>query len=190
MKRAGAGQPGFTLIELLVGLALTGLIMALIGAALPLGMSGAARTRALSDSTVQLRAVQSLLRRQIGEMPPWLVRDKHSEKLIFSGTSGQMTYPAYPPAAQGGGAVAPVILSVQRINNGDRLVYSATGETRELLVGASQIEFSYFGGAVWRDRWDDPHHLPQLVRIRVLQKPGAPAWPDLLIAPLTQPPPR
>lgn len=190
MNRGKAPQAGFTLIELLAGLALSGLIMALIGAALPLAMSGSERTRALSGAASQLRAAQGLLRRQIGEMPPLMTLQGRREKLLFSGTREQMAFPAVPLNVHGEGRAIPVTLSVHRSNGADTLVYSSGGETRELVQGAAQIGFAYYGAGGWRDSWNDPQRLPLLVRIEVRPQPGAPAWPEMLIAPLTQPPPR
>lgn len=190
MSRSKAPQAGFTLIELLVGLALTGLIMALIGAALPLAMSGGGRARVIADATTQLRAAQGLLRRQIGEMPPLMTLDGRRQKLLFSGAQGEMIFPAVPPGAAGDGRAKPVTLSVHRSNGADALVYSSGGETRELVQGAVHIGFAYYGAGGWRDSWNDPQRLPLLVRIQVRPQPGADAWPEMLIAPLTQPPPR
>lgn len=183
-------QAGFTLIELLVGLSLLGLIGLLIGMAMPLGMQAAERARTLGDAMSQLRAVQSLLRRQIGEMPPLLVRDGRGERLLFSGTAAQMSFPAYPVQALGPGGAQKVTLSVHRSKQGQRLVYSVADRERELVGGVEKIEFAYFDATGWRDDWDDPKRLPQLVRIAVRPQADRPAWPELVIAPLTQPLPR
>ena len=57
-------------------------------------------------------------------------------------------------------------------------------DVKELRVGY----FGYDVGAArttaptWRERWDDPHRLPLLIRIDVVPNRG-PAWPTLLVAP-------
>ncbi len=182
-------QAGFTLIELLVGLSLLGLMAVLIGIAVPLGINGAGRTQATSDDISQLRAVQNLLRNQIGEMPPMLTLDGRRERLLFSGDAGRMRFPAYPVQARGLGGAGEAILSVYRSKSGARLIYAFAGDARELVSGAKAIGFSYFDGSEWRDKWDDPKRLPPLVRITVNLQTGA-AWPELLIAPMSQPLPR
>ena len=183
-------QAGFTLIELLVGLSLLGLMAVLIGIAVPLGISGAGRTRTTSDDISQLRAVQNLLRNQISEMPPMLELEGRRERLLFSGDASQMRFPAYPVQARGLGGAGEAVLSVHRSKSGGRLVYTFAGNERELVSGAKAIGFSYFDGDQWRERWDDPKRLPRLVRITVNPQTGGPAWPELLIAPMTEPLPR
>ena len=58
-----------------------------------------------------------------------------------------------------------------------------------------ELKFGYYGvdaGAAvdeaptWRDQWDDPQLLPQLIRVDVTPEKGS-AWPTLVIAPREAP---
>jgi general secretion pathway protein J len=66
------------------------------------------------------------------------------------------------------------------------------GADASVLADAiASVRFGYFGrdpGAAdsvtptWRDRWDDPQRLPDLIRIDVAPLLGAP-WPTLIVEP-------
>lgn len=194
MTRAPA-QAGFTLIELLVSLTLLGLMMAMIGQALPLAMTGAARTSLLSDEIGAIQTVQNLLRRQIGEMPAIMAQDGYTPQTLFSGAPDALRFVANPVAAQGGGQPQIVDLTVMRKHAGAQLLYATMGETRALIADAQTISLSYFGPLTpgrepaWHESWKDSQHLPALVRIQVRPRAGALPWPDLVIAIMAGPPP-
>jgi general secretion pathway protein J len=190
-----AAQAGFTLIELLVSLALLGLMITLIGMALPLAMTSAARTSALSDQIGTVQATHHLLRRQIGEMPAFVTQDGYDRRVIFSGKPGAMRFVANPMAAQGGGGPRMIDLHIAQTGRGARLVYSSGDEKRDLVADAQRISFSYYGphargsDPAWHEDWKNAAHLPSLVRIQVQSKAGKLPWPDLVIAVWAGPPP-
>ncbi len=190
-----AAQAGFTLIELLVSLALLGLMITLIGMALPLAMNSAARTSALSDQISAVQTVQHLLRRQIGEMPAFVTQDGYDRRVVFSGKPDVMRFVANPVAAQGSMGPRLIDLHIAQTDRGADLVYASQDEKRDLVVDAQRISFSYFGprghgsDPTWHDRWKDTSRLPSLVRIQVQPKAGKLPWPDLVIAVWAGPPP-
>lgn len=192
--RAGA-QNGFTLIELLVSLVLLGLMMTLIGMAAPLAMTGAARTSALSDEYGVIENAQHLLRRQIGGMPAFVTQEGYAPKSVFSGKTDSMRFVADPVAAQGGSGPRMIELKVERNGSAMRLIYTAGGETRDLVANAERIGFSYYGAlspgraSAWQDSWQGAPRPPLLVRIQVYPAKGALPWPDLIIAVMAGPPP-
>ncbi len=194
MKRYSA-QVGFTLIELLVSLILLGLMITLIGMALPLAMTSAARTGELSDELSAVQTVHHLLRNQIGEMPAFVTADGYDRRPVFSGTQDAMRFVANPVAAQGNGGPQIVDLSVVRTGAVARLIYAAGNEKRDLVANAQSIRFSYYGprtrsdDAAWHENWKDVVHLPSLVRIQVQPNTGSLPWPDLIIAVMAGPPP-
>ena len=60
-----------------------------------------------------------------------------------------------------------------------------------LAEGVSAVRFGYFGrdpgsadavAPTWRDRWDDPQRLPDLIRVDVTAADGTP-WPTLVVEP-------
>lgn len=188
-------QNGFTLIELLVSLVLLGLMMTMIGMALPVTMTGAIRTSALSDEFAVLENTQHLLRRQIGEMPAFMTREGYRATSVFTGTPDSMRFAANPVAAQSGGGPRMVTLSAARKGAVMRLSYTAGGERRDLVANAERIVFSYYGAfapgksPAWHDNWNDAPHPPALVRIQVQRGRDDMPWPDLVIAVMAGPPP-
>ncbi len=191
----GSSQSGFTLIELLVSLALLGLMMSLIGLAVPLAMKAAGRTSMLSDEISAIETAQHLLRRQIGEMPVYIIQQGYDRRVLFTGQPDRMRFPANPVAAQGHDGPRLIDLEIAPSGRGLRLVYTAGGEARDLAVNARRIAFSYYGAPekgkppAWHDGWKDTAHLPLLARIQIEPSAGALPWPDLVIAIKAGPPP-
>jgi general secretion pathway protein J len=71
----------------------------------------------------------------------------------------------------------------------------AGAEHSVLADDIREVKFAYYGlntGAAvdetpaWRDQWDDPQLLPQLIRVDVTPEKGLP-WPTLVIAPREAP---
>ncbi len=194
MSRASK-QAGFTLIELLVSLTLLGLMITLIGMALPLAMASATRISSLSDDVSAVQTAQHLLRWQIGEMPAFVTQDGYDLQVVFSGKQDAMRFAASPVLAQGSKGLQITDLSVMQADSGSRLIYSVGDERRDLVTNAQSISFSYFGlrargsNPAWHETWKDTSRLPSLVRIQVQTKAGTLPWPDLIIAIMAGPPP-
>ena len=196
MKRKAVRQSGSTLLELLVGLVLLGLMTGLLTLVMPLGITAAQRAGKTSDQVDALRSTHRLLRRQIAEMPPITFREAHEDKLLFAGAEDRMRFPVYPLAARLRHAPRMVELVVEKRRGDVALLYGYDEERRILTEGARAVRFSYFGRtgpdtpAAWQPIWKKPDRLPQLIRISVDRKAGEQPWPDLVIAPMTQRPPR
>jgi general secretion pathway protein J len=71
----------------------------------------------------------------------------------------------------------------------------ADAEHSVLADDIKELKFGYYGisntagideAPTWRDQWDDPQLLPQLIRVDVTPAKG-PAWPTLVIAPREAP---
>ena len=194
MTRAAA-QSGFTLIELLVSLTLLGLMMSLIGVALPLAISGNTRTSSTSAEISAIQTAHELLRRQIGEMQAIQSQDGYTRSLLFSGSAGAMRFAANPVAAQGSGGPQIIELAVAGAPSAGQLQYLMGDEWRNLVTNARSIRFSYYGAKArgsdpaWLETWKDSARLPSLVRIQVQPNAATLPWPDLVIAVMAQPPP-
>lgn len=188
-------QRGFTLLEMMVALTILGMMTVLIVTLLPAGITGAARVSAISGNIGQIRDVQQLLRRQLTTMPPLTRRDAHEDRLLFSGREQVLTFPAYPLSGQGG--IAPILITLRLQTREKRiaLLYLQGREERELLSGINDGEFSYYGvlppevAPRWHGAWSNSGRLPQLVRLTLRPADERQFWPELIIAPATQPPP-
>lgn len=188
-------QRGFTLLEMMVALTILGLMTVLIVALLPAGITGAARVSEISSGVGQVRDVQQLLRRQLTAIPPLTRRDVHEDRLLFSGQEQALTFPAYPLFGQGGIAPILITLRLQAQEKRTALLYLQGQEERELMSGISDAQFSYYGilppevAPRWHKAWTNSGRLPQLVRLTLQPAGERQFWPELIIAPATQPPP-
>lgn len=194
---------GYTLIELLVGLAILGMIAAMLVAGL--GASGlmAARARSDADALEPVAAAQMVLRGRLERLraAPKLTSARAiadiagaPQSLDFTGAPPDREMPdalfRYRLAMTGAGDVillsAPVIADEPDADAGPRRNWSAIA----LAHGATGLAIAYFGadplsGARgWQGHWFDRPQPPDLIRVRVTFPPGDRRhWPDLIARP-------
>jgi general secretion pathway protein J len=206
MARRGAA--GFTLIELTVALVLLALISSLLYGSLSLAGNSWNRGEAKSQQTGEMRLTEDFLRRTLGAQHPLRFHKVVDQPLYFLGTSDSLSYAAAVPGRAGGGMYYfRVALAGDR--DSSRLVlarvipdYAAqqlpdfgAADSTVLAESIASLRFGYFGRdpgsadsvtPTWRDRWDDPQRLPDLIRIDVTPATGAP-WPTLVVEPRVAP---
>ena len=198
---------GFTLLELSVALVLLALMASVLYGSLSLAGTSWDRGEARAQQTSEMRLTEGFLRRTLGAQHPLRFQKVVGKPLYFAGAGDSLSYAAALPGRAGAGmyyfriAVTP---------NGEssrltlaRLIpdYGATSppdfgsDFSVLADGIAEAHFGYFGrdaGAAntvaptWRDRWDDPQRLPDLIRIDVKPIHGAP-WPTLYVEPRLAP---
>jgi general secretion pathway protein J len=201
MRRATAG---FTLIELTVALVLLALIASILYGSLSLAGESWNRGEAKSQQTGEMRLTEDFLRRTLASQHPLRFHKVVEQPLYFLGASDSLSYAAALPGRAGGGMYY-FRVSVAGDQNSSRLTLSRVipdyaaqrlpdfgGADSSVLADAiASVRFGYFGrdpGAAdavtptWRDRWDDPQRLPDLIRIDVAPLVGAP-WPTLIVEP-------
>ncbi len=195
---------GFTLIELTVALVLLALIGSVLYGSLSLAGKSWNGGEAKSQQTDEMRLSESFLRRTLTAQHPLRFHKVVEQPLYFLGTRDSLAYAAALPGRAGGGmyyfrvAVVPngdssrltltrVIpdYAAQQLPSFDGADYSVLAE------GIAAVRFGYFGrdpGAAdsvtptWRERWDDPQRLPDLIRVDVTPLQGLP-WPTLIVEP-------
>lgn len=201
-------ERGFTLIEFTVALLLLALIAAVLYGSLSLAGMSWNRGEAKAQQTGEMRLTEDFLRATLTAQHPLRLHKAAGQPLYFAGTADTLAYAAALSGRAGAGmyyfqvAVAP---------NGDddsRLIlsrvipdYSATtvpdfgNDFSVLADGIAAVHFAYFGrdpGASilnnpsWRDHWDDPQRLPDLITIDVVPMKGAP-WPTIVVEPRISP---
>ena len=147
-------------------------------------------------------------RRTLGAQHPLRFHKVQDQPLYFLGTQDSLAYAAALPGRAGGGLYY-FRLAATPVDNGARLTLARVipdraetqlpdfsgAESSVLADGVAEVRFGYFGrdpGArddvtpTWRDRWDDPQRLPDLIRIDVKPVKGSP-WPTLVIEPKLAP---
>ena len=200
MRNRGAG---FTLIEVLLATALLAAGLALAFVTVRSAMTISQRGEAMAADNERMRAVQGLLRRQLGQAlrSPIEPSDPAREPLNFVGEAQRLRFVSEVPGYLGRGGSYVHDLQVVRDGQGVRLqlglvmvqegvqIEERPPRAPELLAdGLRQVTLRYRGmdettGAMgdWVDAWPDTRRLPVLVSVQVQPLRG-PAWPDLRVA--------
>src|SRR5689334_7242406 len=180
-------QQGFTLIELTVALVLVALIGSVLYGSLSLAGDTWNRGETKAQRVNEMRSAQDFLRRTLTSQHPLRFQKVVEKPLYFLGTREALSYAAALPGRVGGGMY---YFRLTASGENGRLTlarvipdYSAqavpdfgSAESTVLADGVSAVRFGYFGrdpnsadtvAPTWRDRWDDPQRLPDLIRIDV-----------------------
>jgi len=199
MIRGAARQNGFTLLELLIGMVLLGMMLTLLFGGLRLGSRSWDSGDQRADASAQLRAIQSFIRRELGQALPLRWKSQADTRLAFEGTSDTLKFVAPLPAQASVGGLYLLGLELENSDGGQRLIMKRVltdpatkdfssleqGEKSVLADHVEKMTIAYFGSATaegepgWQEKWDDPQRLPLLVRIQVELKDGR-NWPDLV----------
>ena len=195
-------ERGFTLIEMTVALVLVALIGSLLYGSLSLAGDSWNRGEAKVQRVNEMRSTEDFLRRTLTAQHPLRFKKVVDKPLYFLGTRDALSYAAALPGRAGGGmyyfrltvpgdqgrlVLARVIPDYAALTLPD----FGNAETTVLAEGVRAVRFGYFGrdpGAAdtvaptWRERWDDPQRLPDLIRVDVTAADGTP-WPTLVVEP-------
>jgi general secretion pathway protein J len=199
---------GFTLLELIVAMMLLALMSSLLYGTLSLSATTWDRGEAKAARAADMRLTEEFLRQALTAQHPLRLHTVVEQPLYFQGGRDTLAFAGVLPGRAGGGiyyfqlAVTP---------NGDtsrltlaRLIPDSAAtalpgfdgaQISVLADGIAEVRFSYFGRDVdanfvdtptWRDRWENPHALPLIIRIDVTPSQGAP-WPSLVVEPRLAP---
>ena len=202
-RRTPSREQGFTLIELSVALVLLALMASVLYGSLSLAGASWDRGEAKAQQTGEMRLTEDFLRRTLTSQHPLRLHKVPDHPLYFAGTSDSLAYAAALPGRAGAGMYY-FKLAVTSNGNSSRLTlarvspdYAATSppdfgtDFSVLAESIAEVRFGYFGrdsgdadtvAPTWRDRWDDPQRLPDLIRVDVKPASGA-AWPTLVVEP-------
>ena len=201
MKRRAAG---FTLVEVMLATVLLAGGLALAFASVRAAMAVSQRGEQIAADSERMRAVQALLRRQLGGAmrSPIEVPDPTREPVYFQGDGEGMQFVADLPGYLGRGGPylhtlqvdgAPgqrrLLLDMVLLQEGERLPETPPRPPEVLADGLKDVTLRYRGvdpanGQMsdWLPRWDDTRRLPLLVEVQIVPQRGAP-WPPLVVAP-------
>lgn len=199
---------GFTLLELLIALALLGLISALLYGSLSLSANSWERGEAKVEQVTDMRLTEEMLRQTLAAQHPLRFHKVADQPMYFAGGTDSLSFAAALPGRAGGGMY---YFRVAVVPNGDRsrltlarvipdyganaLPDFGDADSSVLAEDIAEVRFGYFGrdpdandasDPTWRDRWDDPQILPQLIRIDVKPKKAEP-WPTMIVEPRIAP---
>ena len=201
-------EAGFTLIELTVALVLLALIGSVLYGSLSLAGDTWNRGETKAQRVNEMRSAQDFLRRTLTSQHPLRFQKVVEKPLYFLGTREALSYAAALPGRVGGGMYYFRLTASGEGENGRLMLtrvipdYAAqalpdfdNAQSTVLAAGIGSVRFGYFGrdpgsadtvAPTWRDRWDDPQRLPDLIRIDVTLANGF-GWPTLVIEPRIAP---
>lgn len=202
---------GFTMIELMIALVLLALMSAVLFGSLNLAGRSSDAGTAKAEASSGMRLAGDYLRTQLAAQHPQRMRKRQDFPLLFGGDAEQMRYAAPLPGRVGLGGMWYYRLKVDTVAGRDKpsLILErmipdvnaldppdfASAEHSVLADDIKEVKFAYYGisndagvdaAPTWRDQWDDPQLLPQLIRVDVTPDKGPP-WPTLVIAPREAP---
>ena len=195
------------MIELMIALVLLALMSAVLFGSLNLAGRSSEAGTAKAEASSGMRLAGDYLRTQLAAQHPQCMHKIQDFPLLFGGESDQLRYAAQLPGRVGLGGVWYYRLKLATVAGRqqpslilERMIPDLSAPDRPDFADAEhsvladdikELKFGYFGvntGAgvdeapTWREQWDDPQLLPQLIRVDVTPERGSP-WPTLVIAP-------
>jgi len=211
MKRRPSFTGGFTMVELMIALVLLALMSAILFGSLNLAGRSSDAGAAKAEASSGMRLAGDYLRTQLAAQHPQRMRRVQDFPLLFGGEVDQLRYAAAMPGRVGLGGIWYYRLKLETVTGRDkpslileRMIPDVTSPDRPEFADADhsvladdikELKLGYYGisnnagvdeAPTWRDQWDDPQLLPQLIRVDVIPVKG-PAWPTLVVAPREAP---
>jgi general secretion pathway protein J len=204
LSRPQRASFGFTLQEVLVALAVLSLLLLGLIQGSHFVLLGWNMQSRLVARTQDLDAVDRTLRRLIVQAKP----GSKWEPLTFAGSARSAAFTTIVPLPANNGPAnngpSAQRADVALVVDGHRLLLrwtphihairigpSLPASTTELLDGVDRLELSYWPashGGGWTSSWNDSIP-PRLVRLRIVfSSPSQARWPDILAAPMLEPP--
>lgn len=174
--KSSASMEGFALIDVLVGLAMIGVISALM-----IVFLGQARTMMRIQKTTEMQmevdAAARFLETVIGSAEPLPLSQSTPDTVLYlSGTGARIEFNAVQAIGFNASALREIAVSlgsefslVQKIRRGaDK---SIAGEPMRLIAGVSAVKFEYLDSSAkvpsWSATWNEPRRLPAAVRFTI-----------------------
>jgi general secretion pathway protein J len=191
MKRAA----GFTLIEIVVAMVILGALMLMLWSGLSFSMRSWDAGDRVGRAAADRRIGEAFLRRELGELFPMRWKDPTRVVVAFEGTHEHLRFVSSRPAGISIGGLALVSLDVAGdARRGERHLIMRralpddeaksfapldAAEPTILISGVDSMSLEYFGSEndfsepKWRDDWQPPERIPQLVRMHVKLADGS-----------------
>jgi general secretion pathway protein J len=196
-----ASSAGFTLLEILVALVVFGFVMIGLTQGVQFGLHARAVQSRTVDARGALETTDRVLRNLIEQMDPGTA----DQPATVAGSEQSLRFATILPNGETGLNVRPVDAALL-VDGAHRLVLRWTPRLHAvrfgppprpvdntLLDSVDHVDFAYWessrsGGGRWVENWSDSS-LPALVRIRIVFGKGDRRhWPEMIVAPMRQPP--
>jgi hypothetical protein len=184
-------------------MALLGMLLLLLFGALRLGSRGWDAGEKTLARTADLGVGSKFIQGLFNQIRPTRWTGAEGRRLAFDGGMDGLRFIGMVPGQQGISGLRLVSLAVESTDEGRGLAlrwaipragtqdFQALDEaaSRVVLDGLAEVSFAYFGAgdgpssAQWLDHWSSTTRLPDLIRVRVVDKDGK-AWPEIVAAPM------
>jgi general secretion pathway protein J len=172
---------GFTLLELMVAIALIGLIVLILSAAMRLGFRSVASGEQRIDYIERMRTSLNDIEYQIQSQIPLTISENGEKKYLFKGKKDSLEFATNYSIFSGQNGYVMVDYEVKTDDNRKKFLsvsenavgVSGGGETRLLNIH-DDISFEYFSKGPtdekgdWVDTWTDTTTTPEKVRIHIV----------------------
>lgn len=197
-RQSNHASAGFTLVELLIAFTLLGLMALMVSGILQFGTRVWDRTVEGNESSDTVRAVQTLIRIQVGRMVAQArLKNAAGTAVAFQGTRDSIKFVAPLPSGRDSGGLFQQQLTFKSGPSGGNFILAWQALDTDdstitaLLPEVSGIEYAYLApgrgdeAPSWQEDWGGKE-LPLLIRLRIEFEANAPYdWPELLVAPRT-----
>lgn len=176
--KSSASMEGFALIDVLVGLAMIGVISALM-----IVFLGQARTMMRIQKTTEMQmevdAAARFLETAIGSAEPLPLSQSTPDMVLYlSGTGARIEFNAVQAIGFRSSALREIAVSlgsdltiIQKIRRGTDAAKAAGGQPVRLIAGVSAVRFEYLDASAkvpsWSASWAEPRRLPAAVRFTI-----------------------
>jgi general secretion pathway protein J len=193
---------GFSLLEVIIAVSLLAVALALALGTLRGATRATGNAEARAQRAERLRAVQGLLRRQLGGALPMAMEidPESGEARVLTGEARKLEFVAPMPGYLSRGGPHVQTLEIVSGPHGDELRFQHRLLTPDgpldperppsvLLDGIAQASFEYRSfddrgkPGPWQTGWAQPTALPPLIRLKVSFTDPARHWPELVLAP-------
>lgn len=180
MKKT-TSDAGFTLLELMISIAILGIIVVIIGAAMRLGFRSVDAGEKRMESLERLRTSLSMIDNQIQSAIPILANDKGVQKASFKGDRTSFQFTTNYSLWGGQQGYLDVTYKIESAENGRKVLTASEniiglggGGELKLFDPYDDIYFEYFAKdpteeeGKWSEQWQDETNVPAKVRLHLL----------------------
>ena len=181
-------ERGLSLMELLVALALVAVISGALATTTNFGVQLLNRTQSIQEASPQI-ALRSRLRHWlIAATPPTRLAEFPTD---LSGTATQVSFTTTTPTPFAPNSAA-LRITINATGDELQLTIEEMGDIGDVLethhrvlsAGLTNGKISYYSNeadpAGWQDTWDNPAHLPSLIRVTG-DEGSTPSWPEFTV---------
>jgi prepilin-type N-terminal cleavage/methylation domain-containing protein len=175
------GNRGFTLLELMISIAMIGLIVLIIAAAMRLGIQSVEKGESRIDSLERIRTSLNTIEAQIQSMTSLTYDDNGEKKRYFTAARDSLRFSTNYSIWGGQRGYTVVSYAVETDNQGkqtmkasENVIGMSNAREAKLLGSYDRIYFEYFykgptdEKGSWVEEWKDDINIPEKVKLHLV----------------------